>query len=334
MTERHAQTPVILLYHRIATCQSDPWELAVTPDRFAEQLAVLRDTREILAISTFLDLLEAGHLPANAAAVTFDDGYVDNLKAAKPLLQRAGVPAAVFIATGYIGKGKEFWWDELARLMLQCDAAVDCAISIAGTYHRLELSTSLADDMPETPWKNWRHPRTEREQAYIDMWRLLKPLAGVEREKALSMLQAALASGPADPDDLPMTAEEIRELTSGGLIEIGAHSETHPILTGLPREERTREIERSRTHCEQLLGRPIEGFAYPHGAYDEKTRANVREAGFRFACSTRTRPVDVDRFDPFALPRLKVKDWDASTFERAILALNGEDRKPKRAAKS
>jgi peptidoglycan/xylan/chitin deacetylase (PgdA/CDA1 family) len=151
VTALREQAPVIFLYHRISVCESDPWELAVTPVRFAEQLAFLRDTRELLAMSTFLDLLETGHLPANGAAVTFDDGYVDTLKVAKPLLQRAGVPAAVFVTTGYVGNRREFWWDELARLILQCDAAVDCAISIAGTYHRLELSTTLAGDMPETP---------------------------------------------------------------------------------------------------------------------------------------------------------------------------------------
>jgi peptidoglycan/xylan/chitin deacetylase (PgdA/CDA1 family) len=158
-------------------------------------------------------------------------------------------------------------------------------------------------------------------------------LAGAERETALSTLQSILASGLADPDDLPMTAEEIEQLTNCGLIEIGAHTETHPILTGLRRNAKMREIVSSKIHCEQLLSRPVEGFAYPHGEYDEETRASVREAGFRFACSTRARSIDVNSFDAFALPRLKVKDWDASTFEQELLALKGKQRKPKRAAK-
>jgi peptidoglycan/xylan/chitin deacetylase (PgdA/CDA1 family) len=315
-------------------CESDPWELAVTPDRFAEQLAFLRDTREFFAMRTFLDLLETGRLPANGAAVTFDDGYVDNLKVAKPLLQRAGVPAAVFIATGYVGKGREFWWDELARLILQCAAAVDCAISIAGTCHRFELSTALASDVPETPWKDWRRPRTEREHAFIGMWKLLQPLAGAERETALLTLQSLLGSAAADPDDLPMTVEEIDQLTGDGLIEIGAHTETHPILTGLHRNARMEEIVSSKIRCEQLLGRPVQGFAYPHGEFDDETRADVREAGFRFACSTRARSIDAGCFDALALPRLKVKNWDASRLEQELLAVKGEQRKPKRAAKS
>jgi peptidoglycan/xylan/chitin deacetylase (PgdA/CDA1 family) len=141
LTERRAQDPIILSYHRIAERDSDPWGLAVAPDRFEEQLAVLPETRELFPMSAFLDLLESGRLPANAAAVTFDDGYADNLKAAKPRLQRAGAPATVFIATGYVGERREFWWDELARIILESDSAIDGEISVAGQRHHVRLRT-------------------------------------------------------------------------------------------------------------------------------------------------------------------------------------------------
>lgn len=334
MTERREQKPIILLYHRIAERDSDPWTLAVTPDRFEEQLAVLRHTREPLSLITFLDLLESGNLPANAVAVTFDDGYVDNLRAAKPSLERAGVPASVFLATGYIGAGREFWWDELARMILAYDSRIDCEILVAGKAYTLRLRTLLTEDRAGAPWTDWQHPRTERERMYMQVWKLLRPLTGVERERALSMLRTALNSGPADPADLPMTAGEVRDLESGGLIEIGAHSDTHPILTALSPEERNREIAISKSRCEQLIGRSIQGFAYPHGACDDDVRRRVGEAGFRFACSTKARFVDANDFDALTLPRLKARDWGAEVFERALLALNGNDRKPARAAKS
>ena len=110
--------PLILMYHRIAEEPLDPWRMAVTPTHFEEQLSVLRRTRYPLPLSEFVRRLSDDTLPANAVALTFDDGYQDNLVAAKPLLAAADIPAAVFVVTGFIDRQEEFWWDELVALLL------------------------------------------------------------------------------------------------------------------------------------------------------------------------------------------------------------------------
>jgi peptidoglycan/xylan/chitin deacetylase (PgdA/CDA1 family) len=63
-----------------------------------------------------LDAARQGALPAGAVAVTFDDGYADNLANAAPLLVEFGVPATMFLSTGAIVNGCEFWWDDLERI--------------------------------------------------------------------------------------------------------------------------------------------------------------------------------------------------------------------------
>lgn len=106
----------ILLYHRVADLASDPQRLAVTPAHFEEHLRVIGDTCTPVALADVPSMLRAPRrLPERAVAVTFDDGYRDNLHAAKPLLERHGVPATVFVASGYVGSGKPFWWDALDR---------------------------------------------------------------------------------------------------------------------------------------------------------------------------------------------------------------------------
>ena len=65
----------------------------------------------------------------------------------------------------------------------------------------------------------------------------------------------------------------------------------------------------------------IAGFAYPHGALDADSRAAVQECGFAWACSTDSRPVSRQEYDPYALPRLGVVDWDGDAFERALQAV-------------
>ena len=110
--------PLILMYHRIADEPVDDWGLAVSPALFEEQLHVLRRIRHPFPLTDFVHNLMANTLPSDAVALTFDDGYVDNLVAAKPRLVAADMPATVFLTTGYLDRPGEFWWDELAKLIL------------------------------------------------------------------------------------------------------------------------------------------------------------------------------------------------------------------------
>ena len=103
------------MYHRIASARPDPWSLCVSPDHFREHLEVLQRYHRVR-----LDQLSPGGWsihPQLSVAITFDDGYADNLYEAARLLKRYDTPATFFITTGYIGTGCEFWWDELERLV-------------------------------------------------------------------------------------------------------------------------------------------------------------------------------------------------------------------------
>src|SRR6516164_5774639 len=100
--------PAILMYHRIATPDVDPWGLSVSPERFAEQVQPLRARRTVLSMDAFVARLRSGDLPHNAVALTFDDGYLDNLRQAKPTLETTSVPATVFLATGRMEQARSF----------------------------------------------------------------------------------------------------------------------------------------------------------------------------------------------------------------------------------
>jgi peptidoglycan/xylan/chitin deacetylase (PgdA/CDA1 family) len=107
---------VVLLYHRVAEVAHDPWGLAVAPARFAEQLEALAKRFSPVPLRELAARMDAGGLPPRSVALTFDDGYRDNLEAAEPLLARYGVPATIFVVSWYVGAGREFWWDELEAL--------------------------------------------------------------------------------------------------------------------------------------------------------------------------------------------------------------------------
>lgn len=316
-----APQPVILMYHRIARPLVDPWGLAVQPEHFEQHLAVLRRSRRPLPMSEFVERLERRTLPSDAVAVTFDDGYVDNLREAKPRLAAYDVPATLFVTTGAVGQRLEYWWDELARGILLRGAPLDCEVVIAGEPCRLVFPQAEGAGQA-CAWRAWETPHTERAATYLEVWGRLQIVSAEERGAVMSRLRDVLNSPPPDVADLPMAESELAELAADGLFEIGGHTVTHPVLPSLDAAGRRREILEGKLACERVAGRPIAGFAYPHGALDHDSRAAVHESGFVWACSTESRAVSDRAYDPYALPRLCVLDSDGHAFERALQALS------------
>jgi peptidoglycan/xylan/chitin deacetylase (PgdA/CDA1 family) len=107
-----AQRLSILIYHRVLA-EPDPL-LPSLPDiqRFDRQMTLLRRYFNVLPVSRALHLLQQQALPARAACITFDDGYADNAVHALPILQKHGLSATFFIASGYLNGG-QMWNDDV-----------------------------------------------------------------------------------------------------------------------------------------------------------------------------------------------------------------------------
>jgi len=119
--------------------------------------------------------------------------------------------------------------------------------------------------------------------------------------------------------DRTLSPEELIAAEDGGLVDIGAHSVTHALLTALPASAQRDEITRCKSRLEEILGHPVSEFCYPHGAYTAETVALVRDAAFSSACSVVSRPLGPDA-DPFQLPRVHARDWDGDEFGRRLRA--------------
>jgi peptidoglycan/xylan/chitin deacetylase (PgdA/CDA1 family) len=329
--QRHVGPPeaLILMYHRVADLPSDPQMLCVTPQHFAEHLVVVQERFKIIPLRELVRRLRAGESIGGTVAITFDDGYADNLYEAKPLLERNGAPATVFVASSYIGGNTEFWWDELERVLL-CPQELrrPLHLDVDGRIYACDLGTdSIYDSAAFERNRNWHQARrdtpTRRHALYRTMHRLLCMLSSAEREHVLEQLRKwANLNRAGRATHLPLSEDETISLARGGLVEIGAHTATHPVLSMLPIAEQKDEIEVSKGRLERIVGQPIVSFAYPYGSlsdYQAQTMKAIADLGFESASSTFANVV-MNGYDRFQLPRFTMRDWDGPRLRAQLQA--------------
>jgi peptidoglycan/xylan/chitin deacetylase (PgdA/CDA1 family) len=252
-------------------------------------------------------------------AVTFDDGYADNLHQAAPLLRDYAIPATVFVVSGVLPQDREFWWDELERVVFEPAAN--------RTTRELNLpGRTLAWAVPDNtvascdPWQAWTDETpTPAHAGYRILYRLISALPPDERRGLMDdLIEQAGLNSTGRPTHRALSCEELQELARSPLIEIGAHTASHPALSKLSGTHQAREVLQGKSELEALTGTPVRFFAYPYGKrehYNRDTIEVVRSAGFDFACVNEPglATLSVDRLQ---IPRVVVPALDGPDFAR------------------
>ena len=278
----------ILIYHRVLP-QTDPlFPEQIDAQRFDRQIAHLRTCFNVIPLGEAVRGLQSGRLPARAACITFDDGYADNEEIALPILQKHGVSATFFIATGFLN-GKRMWNDTVIDTVRHAPGdLLDLHDVGYGSY-------SIAS----------AHARRQAIDALLDK---LKYLAMDERQQQVDALWARL--GREAPQDLMMTTAQVRALHAAGM-EVGGHTVNHPILARVDATAAAKEIGSGKETLEAMIGAPVRLFAYPNGGpgrdYLAAHVALVKQMGFDAAVSTSWGCAS-PRSDLFQLPRFT--PWD------------------------
>jgi len=266
LTPYLCRTPVfhILMYHRVND-DRDPFFPSVPVKVFEQQMAYIARTYRVLTVEDLADRSARGKLPSNALAVTLDDGYRDNLTHAAPILARYGLPATVFLATGFIGTAEVPWFDRLA-MALKATKATSLNL-------RSGITVSLGGE-------------AERLCAMRLVLQHLKRLHDDERRRMLDQFLETLAvTDQKWFKNLMLSWDDVHALRGLGF-SIGAHTVNHPILSRVSTERAWTEIVGSRTMIESACGALPRAFAYPSGHpgdYTETVTRLVRDAGFKCA---------------------------------------------------
>lgn len=279
-----AHMPLILGYHRVVEDFRKHAGTSIAPmliglRTLERQLDWLGRRYRFVDIGLAAQAAESGDRSGKPlAAVSFDDGYQDVYEFAFPLLQRKGIPFAVFVITDFVGTPKLQAHDELYLLLSQAFAAwEEPKHKLAALLRDLDVDESaLAKEV------------TGRDEAFSLTRVLLNQLSQKQLQLVVDALRVTL-------DPANDRTGEFRSLDWGQIIglhkagvTIGSHTCSHALLTNEPRQKALREARDSRAILEQRLGAGVEHFAYPDGRFDNQAVEVVEEAGYRYAYTTCT----------------------------------------------
>jgi peptidoglycan/xylan/chitin deacetylase (PgdA/CDA1 family) len=274
----------ILIYHQVLA-DTDPMRpTEPTADIFDWHMRLLRHYFTPLSLDDALHHLQHNTLPANAVCVTFDDGYLNNLTVAQPILAKYSIPATVYVATGF-SQGINMWNDRLIHLFA----------------NQQTQQLQLDDDKVQLG------DYADRRNKAAHWLKKLKYLPIAQRLEKVA--QYYRQNNAKEQAPLMMAPEQIKQLSDSG-VTIGAHTVNHPILKVMSEAQQRDEIIQSKQQLEKWLSKSVCHFAYPNGVegvdFDDTAISIVQQSGFVSAVATNwgfstaaTSPFTLKRFTPW-----------------------------------
>ena len=325
MSDKYSASKIlVLMYHRIAVAETDPWGLCVSPQNFEQHLQVLKNGFNVISTRELLQQVSAKKIIQDAVCITFDDGYTDNFTHAKPLLQNYNCPATFFITTGVTGRQKQFWWDELLNVLLHIKHLPAFLSIKTGTevfeHHLVEPVLTIKMYRLHKQWKYYEEPPTDRCSLYLKLWERMLLLSCKKINTVMDTLRTWASAGISKNDqDFPMNDFQLKELSIERLFLLGIHTITHPDLSTKNRFSQLKEINGSKSDLEKNYGIKVNMLAYPFGRYNGLTIDVVSRLKITGCFTTEQKSVSAEA-DVKMLGRFQVFDWNGEFFEKQIIA--------------
>ena len=226
----------VICYHRILpddefeADKSPNYNLIMPTSKFAEQIEFLSENHEVVSMDGLVDYLESEpDRDANkfVVAVTFDDGYKDNLTHALPILEQYNIPATIYITTRFPEGDTWMWWNEIWDYLDNNDF--------------LEVN-----DLNEG--RTIRTPR-QKIKCFNKLFDWILNLSYEKQKKYVETITKSVARK--QYSNLCLNWEEIKILDQHPLVTIGAHTNSHPNLKKLTEQEAFAEMSYSKNLLEE-----------------------------------------------------------------------------------
>jgi peptidoglycan/xylan/chitin deacetylase (PgdA/CDA1 family) len=295
--------PVILMYHGVTREIADGlvnYEgKHVHVDLFRRQMQMLTRSRIVVPLADLVQALLGDRDTSGLAAITFDDGYLNNLEYAAPVLAELRLHATFFLATGFIGTARWAWVDRIEAALHSAPRGT-YAISVLGERVRLGGTTQRAEVL--------RRAKT-----------VLKTMAWNTAEACVCEVERELGAPQSEPWGIYqfMKWDGARELAHAGF-ELGAHTVNHAILSRITEANAESEITSSREQVKSAIGACAATFCYPNGKRADYTGKIVDICRRYFTAALSAELGSAKREELYELRRVPV---DARTSESLLASM-------------
>jgi peptidoglycan/xylan/chitin deacetylase (PgdA/CDA1 family) len=279
----------ILMYHSVAREPESAWvdpRYHVDPETFEAQMSFLSRHRKVVSMPDLVEAIEGGRdLPAGSVALTFDDGYLDNLTVAAPILSKYGFPATLYLASAYVSRAENQWIDRLFGLF------------------RSRTRQELLFEGDSSSRFDLSDPEQER-TAYRTACKILLEGSLDRRIRCFEEIDRRLSPESSGPR-LTLNWDEVRDLVRRfPRFEIGAHTSNHIDLPGNEGDLAEKEISGCTEEIRRELGQRPQHFSFPYNRWNPVSKDRVRRNGYRSAVGSGTDYLITRKSDPYALPRI------------------------------
>ena len=269
---RDNEKALILMYHRILPSKDPRAKLEepgmmVTPESFEMQMKSLAQSDvDIVRLSDLYSSKDAEKFSKTRVVITFDDGWLDNLEFALPILEKYQVPATIFIVSDFLGQAKPFWPNRVIEILESIELE---------TINNSERFVELLGQPLKTKPNNEEIAHTIKS---------LKRYKDSDIFTSIDSLWSLCHQGGAEI----VNQDQLKELAEHPLIDIGCHTRTHVRLKeNIESETLLDEIVESKRIIESMIEQPVPFFCFPNGDYGEEALQLVSEH-FQGAVTTLT----------------------------------------------
>ena len=235
-------------------------ELEITPDYLDQLIVSYKDAGyNFVCIDSLVGRLNKMRWPwqKKLVNISFDDGFRDIYEYAYPIFKKYDIPFTIYLTSSFPEGKADIWWIQLEQLI-----ANNTTLLVQGEECRCETAeekNQLFNDLMQRIYHNSDTPSKVFAQWFADY-----------------QMEADMAN-------IALAWDELAEMLASGLLTVGSHTQSHPMLPKISAEDTRKELLESKNIIEQHLSVPVNHFSYPHSAYNMEIANELRLIGYKSA---------------------------------------------------